>query len=75
MEQLRGDDRVQVMLRYWPLILLLVIVCTVIFLAFIKVLLRYKKSNRKQYPDYFFASVLVMAFLLGLLLAIVTKFN
>ncbi|MEH2458317.1 MAG: glycosyltransferase family 39 protein [Nostoc sp.] len=75
MEQLRGDDRVQVIFRYWPQILLLVIVGTVIFLALIKVLLRHKKYHREQHPDYFFASVLVMAFLLGLLLAIVTKFN
>ncbi len=74
-EQLHGDDRVQVMLSYWPQILLLVIVGTVIFLALIKVLLRHKKHNREQHPDYFFASVFVMAFLLGLLLAIVTKFN
>lgn len=75
MEQLRGDDKVQVVLRYWPHILLLVIVGSVIFLALIKVLLRHKKNNREQHPDYFFASVVVMAFLLGLLLAIVTKFN
>ncbi|MEH2056325.1 MAG: glycosyltransferase family 39 protein [Nostoc sp.] len=74
-EQLRGDDKVQVVLRYWPQILLLVIVSTVIVLALIKVLLRHKKNNRDQHPDYFFASVIVMAFLLGLLLAIVTKLN
>ncbi|MBD2562930.1 MULTISPECIES: glycosyltransferase family 39 protein [Nostoc] len=75
MEQLRGDDKVQVVLRYWPHILLLVIVGSVIFLALIKILLRHKKNNREQHPDYFFASVFVMTFLLGLLLAIVTKFN
>ncbi|MEH1940686.1 MAG: glycosyltransferase family 39 protein [Nostoc sp.] len=75
MEQLRGDDRLQVVLRYWPHIVLLVIVGIVIFLALVKVLLRHKKHHREQHPDYFFASVLVMAFLLGLLLAIVTKFN
>jgi FtsH-binding integral membrane protein len=74
-EQLRGDDKVQVMLHYWPHILLLVIVATVIFLALIKVLLRHKKNHREQHPDYFFACIFVMAFLLGLLLAIVTKFN
>ncbi|MFN6487597.1 MULTISPECIES: glycosyltransferase family 39 protein [unclassified Nostoc] len=74
-EQLRGDDKVQVMLHYWPHILLLVIVATVIFLALIKVLLRHKKNHRNQHPDYFFACVFVMTFLLGLLLAIVTKFN
>lgn len=74
-EQLHGDNRVQVMLPYWPHILLLVIVGTVIFLALIKVLLRHKKNNREQHSDYFFASVFVMTFLLGLLLAIVTKFN
>lgn len=44
MEQLRGDDKVQVVLRYWPHILLLVIVGSVIFLALIKVLLRDRKS-------------------------------
>ncbi len=74
-EQLRGDNKVQVILSYWPHILLLVIVGTVIFMALIKVLLRHKKNHREQHPDYFFASVFVMAFLLGLLLAIVTKFN
>ncbi|MBN3872944.1 glycosyltransferase family 39 protein [Nostoc sp. JL33] len=75
MEQLRGNDRVQVMLHYWPQIFLLLIVGTVIFLALIKVLLRHKKNNREKHPDYFFASLIVMAFLLGLLLAIVTKLN
>ncbi|MEH1917736.1 glycosyltransferase family 39 protein [Nostoc sp.] len=74
-EQLRGDNRIQVMLRYWPHILLLLIVGTVIFLALIKVLLRHKKNSRESHPDLFFASVFVMTFLLGLLLAIVTKFN
>ncbi|WP_375506751.1 glycosyltransferase family 39 protein [uncultured Nostoc sp.] len=74
-EQLRGDNKVQVVLHYWPHILLLVIVSTVLFLALIKVLFKHKKNNREQHPDYFFASVFVMAFLLGLLLAIVTKFN
>ncbi|BBD68285.1 hypothetical protein NIES4072_44030 [Nostoc commune NIES-4072] len=74
-EQLRGDNKVQIVLHYWPHIVLLVIVGIAIFLALIKVLLRHKKNNRDQHPDYFFASVIVMAFLLGLLLAIVTKFN
>lgn len=75
MEQLRGDDRVQVMLSYWPQILLLLIVGTVIFIALVRVLLKHKKNHIKQHPDYFFASVIVIAFLLGLLLAIVAKFN
>ncbi|MBN3925776.1 MAG: glycosyltransferase family 39 protein [Nostoc sp. NMS4] len=75
MEQLRGDDRIQVLLHYWPHILLLLIVCTVIFLALIKVLLRYKKNSSESHPDYFFASVFVLAFLLGLVLAVVAKFN
>ncbi|MCL6754807.1 glycosyltransferase family 39 protein [Nostoc sp. CCCryo 231-06] len=74
-EQLHGNDKIQVVLSYLPHILLLVIVSTVIFLALIKVLLKHKKNNREQHPDYFFASVFVMTFLLGLLLAIVTKFN
>ncbi|MHC5594479.1 MAG: glycosyltransferase family 39 protein [Nostoc sp.] len=75
MELLRGNDRIQVVLSYWPQILLLVVVGAVIFLALIKVLLRHRKNNREQHPDYFFACLVVMAFFLGLLLAIATKFN
>ncbi|MDF5738904.1 MULTISPECIES: glycosyltransferase family 39 protein [unclassified Nostoc] len=75
MEQLRGDNRVQVMVSYWPQILLLLIVGTTILLALVRVLLIHKKKSREQHPDYFFASVFVIAFLLGLLLAIVAKTN
>ncbi|MEH1932598.1 MAG: glycosyltransferase family 39 protein [Nostoc sp.] len=75
MEQLRGDDRVQVMLSYWPQMLLLLIVGTAIFLALVRVLLIHKKKSREQHADYFFTSVFVIAFLLGLLLAIVAKTN
>ncbi|MEH1852488.1 MAG: glycosyltransferase family 39 protein [Nostoc sp.] len=75
MEQLRGDDRVQVMLSYWPQLLLLLIVGTVILLALVRVLLIHKKKGREQHPDYFFTSVFIIAFLLGLLLAIVAKTN
>ncbi|MBN3952238.1 MAG: glycosyltransferase family 39 protein [Nostoc sp.] len=75
MEQLRGNDKVQVMLNYWPQMLLLLIVGTVIFLALVRVLLIHKKKSRGQHPDYFFTSVFVIAFLLGLLLAIVAKTN
>jgi uncharacterized membrane protein len=75
MEQLRGDDRIKVLLGYWPHILLLVISSSVIFIALIKVLLTHRKKSREPHPDYFFASVIVMAFLLGLLLAVVAKNN
>ncbi|MEH1782520.1 MAG: glycosyltransferase family 39 protein [Nostoc sp.] len=75
MEQLRGDDRVQVMLRYWPHLLLLLIVGTIILLALVRVLLIHKKKSREQHPDYFFTSVFIIAFLLGLLLAVVAKTN
>ncbi|MCM0589961.1 MAG: glycosyltransferase family 39 protein [Gloeotrichia echinulata IR180] len=75
MEQLRGDDKVLVVLSYWPHILSLLIVSLVIFLVLVRVLLRHHKKGIEQHPDYFFASVLVMGFLLGLLLAIVTKMN
>ncbi|MDZ8183968.1 MAG: glycosyltransferase family 39 protein [Nostoc sp. ChiSLP02] len=76
MELLRDENRVQVILNHWPYILLLLIVTSVIFWALLRVLLKQKQHhNREQQSDRFFASVLVIAFLLGLVLAIATKFN
>ncbi|MGB7518040.1 MAG: glycosyltransferase family 39 protein, partial [Spirulinaceae cyanobacterium] len=75
MEQLRGQDRVQVVLNYWPHLLILSIVISIILVALFRVLfisrdsLKYKKLNR------FFSLLLVLLFFLSLFFAIATKIN
>lgn len=74
MEQLRGDDRVQVVLHYWSHLLLLLIVSIVIFYSLLRAILKNNKS-KYQRADRLLVSLLVTSFLFSLIFAIVTKIN
>ena len=74
-EQLRGEDKIQIVLGYWYHLLLLLIVVTVIVLALVITLLHRHKSSRDQRADYLFASIFVTSFFFAFLVAIVTKIN
>ncbi|MEH2419530.1 MAG: glycosyltransferase family 39 protein [Nostoc sp.] len=75
LEELRDDEKIKVVLGYWPQLLIFVIVITVIFLALVTSLLRPRKRKRYQRADYFFTSLLVTSFLLAFMFALVTKIN
>ena len=74
-EQLRGEDKIQVVFNYWPHLLILLIVATVIFLALAITLLKHRNGSRSQKADYLFASLFVTSYFFNLLFAIVTKIN
>ena len=74
-EQLRGEDKLQVVLGYWPHLIILLIVGTVIFIALVNTLLRHRNRSRYHRADSLFACLFVTSFFLGLLLAAVTKMN
>lgn len=74
-EQLRGDDKIQVVLGYLPQLILLLIVGTVIFIALVKTL--WRQGNRSKYhrADSLFTCLFVASFFLGLILALFTGMN
>lgn len=78
-EELRGDNKIEVLLNYWSDIALILLVSTPIFIAFVFVLvrgLRRKiKSKESLNADYFFSSLIVISFLIALLFALATKVN
>lgn len=73
-EQLRGDNKIQVVLNYSPQLLFLLIVTIVIFLSLLKTIL---KQNNKSYQraDRLLFSLLITSFFFSLIFAIVTKIN
>ncbi|MEH2265738.1 glycosyltransferase family 39 protein [Nostoc sp.] len=75
LEKLRDSEKINVLLGYWPQLLIFIIVITIIFLALVKSLSRHRKRKRYQQADYFFTSLLVTSFLLTLLFALATKIN
>ncbi|MBD2563788.1 MULTISPECIES: glycosyltransferase family 39 protein [Nostoc] len=75
MDKLRDEEKINVLLSYWPLLLVFIIVSTVIFIALLKSLLIPRKRKRYQQADYFFTSVLFTSFLLSFLFALATKIN
>ncbi|MFN6482086.1 MULTISPECIES: glycosyltransferase family 39 protein [unclassified Nostoc] len=75
LEQLRGEEKISIILGYWPHFLILFIVITVIFIALVKSLLRQDQRKIYQQANYFFASLLVTSFLLAFLFALATKIN
>lgn len=68
--QLRGDDKIQVVLSYLPQFILLLIVSTVIFIALVKTLWRQGNESRYHRADSLFACLFVASFFLGLILAL-----
>ena len=75
LEKLRDDQKINVLLGYWPHFLIFIIVIGVIFVALSTSLLRYSKRTRYQQADYFFTSLLVISFFLAFLFAFATKIN
>jgi uncharacterized membrane protein len=75
LEQLRDQNRIKVLVSYWPHLLLLFIVITVIFIALVKSLLRQRKRKIYQQADYLFTYLLIISFLLSFLFALATKIN
>lgn len=76
--QLRGEDRIQVMLGYWPHLLILCVAVSIIFLALVGTLLKSYKSlkyQKQQQANYLFSSLFAIAFILGFLFALFTKMN
>ncbi|WP_392534056.1 glycosyltransferase family 39 protein [Nostoc sp. C117] len=75
LERLRDDNKVQIVLGYWPELLILFIVTTVLFVALAISLLKGHKKKIYQRADYLFASILVTSFVLSFLFATLTKIN
>lgn len=75
MEKLRGEDRIQVVFGYWPLLLIFLVVITVIVLCLVTTFLKQWKSKKYQQADYLFATLFITSFLISLLFAGVTKIN
>ena len=74
-EKLRGDDKIQVLLNYLPQIFLLFLVTSIVFLALVIVLWKSPRGNKYQRADYFFATLLVVSFVLAFIFAAATKIN
>ncbi|MCC5646065.1 glycosyltransferase family 39 protein [Nostoc sp. CHAB 5824] len=75
LDKLRDEEKINVILGYWPHLLIFSIVITVIFIALVISLLRRRKRKRYQQADYFFTFLLVTSFLLAFLFALATKIN
>ncbi|MDF2387553.1 glycosyltransferase family 39 protein [Nostoc ellipsosporum NOK] len=74
-EQLRGDDRIRVVLSYWPQLLLLLIVITLILTALLINLVRRNDSKKNQRTNYLFACLLIISFVFAFIFAELTKIN
>ncbi|MDZ8188234.1 MAG: glycosyltransferase family 39 protein [Nostoc sp. ChiSLP02] len=75
LENLRGDNKISVVLHFWPQLLIFFIVLIVIFLALGKSLFKDFKAKKYQRADYLFALILAISFLLTFLFALGTKIN
>ena len=75
MEELRSDHKLQIVLTYWPHLLLLATIASVIFLSLVIALRKYPKSSRYYYANALIACLFVTSFFLGFVLALVTKMN
>ncbi|MDZ8079551.1 MAG: glycosyltransferase family 39 protein [Nostoc sp. DedQUE01] len=75
LEELRGDNKIEILLGYWPHLLIFFIVIAVIFIALVKSLFSDSKKIKYQRADYLFALILGISFLLNFVFALVTKIN
>ncbi|MEH2196185.1 MAG: glycosyltransferase family 39 protein [Nostoc sp.] len=75
LEKLRDQEKINVLLGYWPHLLIFIITTGIIFIALVRTLIRQRKKKRYQEADYFFTSVLAISFLLLLIFALGTKIN
>ncbi|MFN6535772.1 MAG: glycosyltransferase family 39 protein [Nostoc sp. EkiNYC01] len=75
LEELRGDDKIQILLGYWPHLLIFFITVIAIFVALFTSLLKQSKRKIYQRADYLFALIFLISFLLNFLFALATKIN
>ncbi|MBX9255282.1 glycosyltransferase family 39 protein [Desmonostoc muscorum CCALA 125] len=75
LEELRGDNKIEILLGYWPQLLIFFITIIAIFVALITSLWKHSRKKIYQRADYFFALIFVTSFLLSFLFALVTKIN
>ncbi|HPZ07372.1 MAG TPA: glycosyltransferase family 39 protein [Candidatus Eremiobacteraeota bacterium] len=74
MEKLRGTDKIQAILHYWPHLLLLFSIILIIIISLINTLKdNFKKQNQKL--DYFFICLFLLSTLLIIFFTVVTKLN
>lgn len=75
LDQLRGDNKIQVVLSYWPHILILLVAVTAIVMALFVKLFIYHDTSRHKRLNYLFLSLIINSFLLSLLFTTVVKIN
>ncbi|MDF5710148.1 MAG: glycosyltransferase family 39 protein [Nostoc sp. S4] len=75
LEQLRGDNKIDILLHYWVHLLIFFIVLIVIFVVLIRSLLSDDNKKRYQRTDRLFALIFIISFLLDFLFALFTKIN
>ena len=76
--ELRGEDRIRVMLNYWPHFLILLVVILMICFSLLGILLKSYKSRKyqqEQRANLLFSSLFAISFLLAFLFAAYTKIN
>ncbi|WP_197064817.1 glycosyltransferase family 39 protein [Leptolyngbya sp. KIOST-1] len=74
-EQLRGDDKLAVVLGSWPVLLIFIAVVSVIFLLIIRLFLQRDFRSKIFRLDCFFICLAVTSFVLAIVMALITKMN
>jgi 4-amino-4-deoxy-L-arabinose transferase-like glycosyltransferase len=72
-EGLRGDNKMQILLGYWPQLAVLLLVVIPIFVALVMRLRQQLESKKSQKTDYFFAALFVISFFLAFLFTVAAK--
>ena len=68
MEELRGDDKIQVVLSYWPQLLLFFGIALIIFIAWLKTLFGNRnRFSRYKSSDYLLSSFIIISFFFSLI--------
>jgi uncharacterized membrane protein len=75
MEMLRGVDRVQVVLTYWPELLLLFLVIATIGVTILLIIRKQVAASSSSRADHLFVYVSVLSFFLSAGIALLSKFN
>jgi 4-amino-4-deoxy-L-arabinose transferase-like glycosyltransferase len=72
---LRGTNKMQVLQSYWPYLVILLLVAISILLALIITFWHSNKDERYQQPDRLLISIFIIAFVLSIPFALITKMN
>ena len=75
MERLRGADRIQVVLQYWPALLVFVLVCAVLLGCLLLALRIRSQNNESVRLDCFFILLLPISFTFYILFTTLANFN